>query len=224
MRLFKFKQSHLNYYIVNLYNIRKHIKHITMKLIIIEGTDRTGKSTLIKELCEHYNYDNVTIRHFGKPIKSSSKDNTIKYQLSKFYNEVNIVKLLQEEKNPYFENIVIWNRSHIGEYVYGQKFRSYTQEESNDIINNINSYLFNNIHMDDIKLIYLYGDAEFLLKNEDGESFSKNSDDKLHEMSLFDDIINKSKINNIIKLKVNNDMEYKKRSDILDKVLNFINI
>lgn len=194
-----------------------------MKLIIIEGTDRTGKSTLINELCEYYNYDNVTIRHFGKPIKTSSKDNTIKYQLSKFYNEVNLLKFLNDEKNPYFENIVIWNRSHIGEYVYGQKFRSYTHEESNNIINNINTYLYNNINVEDIKLIYLYGDSEFLLKNEDGESFSKNSEDKLHEMNLFDDIINKSSINNIIKVKVNDDMEYKPRKEVLGKILNFIN-
>ena len=35
-----------------------------MKLLIIEGGDQLGKSSLIKGLCEHFNYDNVTIRHF----------------------------------------------------------------------------------------------------------------------------------------------------------------
>ena len=40
-----------------------------MKHIIIEGSDRTGKNTLIKSICDKYEYNNITIRHFGKPPK-----------------------------------------------------------------------------------------------------------------------------------------------------------
>ena len=41
-----------------------------MKLYIVEGGDRLGKSTLISKICQSANYDNVTIRHFGKPPKT----------------------------------------------------------------------------------------------------------------------------------------------------------
>ena len=45
-----------------------------MKLIIIEGTDNTGKDTLISKILEKY--PTATVMHCGKPItkKYSSKE------------------------------------------------------------------------------------------------------------------------------------------------------
>jgi thymidylate kinase len=51
-----------------------------MKLIIIEGGDRLGKSTIITGLCKYFNYDNVTVRHFGKPPKGLSPKEVLDFQ------------------------------------------------------------------------------------------------------------------------------------------------
>ena len=106
-----------------------------MKLIIIEGGDRLGKSTLIENLCKYFNYDNVTIRHFGKPPKELAPDEVLDFQFKCFKNEANLVHEIKRTFDPgysrfhYYPEIVIWNRAHLGEYVYGQMFRKADKEK-----------------------------------------------------------------------------------------------
>ena len=85
-----------------------------MKLIIIEGTDNTGKDTIISKLLEIY--PTSTVIHCGKPItkKYSSQEQD---ELFKLYAN-NIVNKLYDNTH-----IIIMNRSHIGEYVYGTMYR-----------------------------------------------------------------------------------------------------
>ena len=62
-----------------------------MKLIIIEGGDRLGKTSLIKGLCEYFNYDNITIRHFGKPPMNLSSEDVLDFQFKCFNYEGNLM-------------------------------------------------------------------------------------------------------------------------------------
>lgn len=191
-----------------------------MKLIIIEGTDRTGKSTLLKKLCEYYNYDNVTIRHFGKP-KVTHGTNVKSLQRAIFKFECELLKRIHDieilENKNYYENVVIWNRSHFGEYVYGQMYRDYTNEEATEVIKDID-FILKHLNID-IQVVHLYGDINVLMKNEDGDSLSKTIDDKKKEIDLFFDVFY-NKTNFIVNhVNVTDKNTYRSASDIFNDVL-----
>ena len=192
-----------------------------MKHIIIEGIDQTGKSTLIKSLCEHFNYDNLTIRHFSKPPKNFK--NPLEYQKACFLNEKDLLnQLLKNESNgAYFENILIWNRSYLGEFVHGHLHRGYSKKELKEEIINFEKYFMID-HQS--HLILLLADSEFCMAKEDGNSLSKNIIQKTLEIELFKEIYNESLISNkkIIYVNQPNTILFKDKNKILLEVLNFI--
>jgi thymidylate kinase len=195
-----------------------------MKTIIIEGTDRTGKSSLIKGICDYYEYDNVIVRHCGKPPKHIPKDAVYQWQMSCFIKEGNLaaqVLLSEFNEHKYYENKIIYNRYYLGEYVYGIMFRDYKKEF---ISHRLNEFEKQFIDQQDTYLITMAGDPVFLLSQEDGNSFSQNIDQKTQEIELFKEIHEKSIIENKLFLKVDNGIgEYLPKQQLLDTTLNFIN-
>ena len=208
-----------------------------MKLIIIEGGDRLGKSSLIKGLCEHFNYDNVIIRHFGKPPKDLLSEAALGFQIKTFYQEAELFLQLENsftKMHSYYDNVVIWNRAHLGEYVYGQMFRNSTV--ISDYPNFIKKQLltFEKLYfskLDDVYLITLTADPGFFCSKEDGNSFSKNLKDKTKELELFKEAHNFSLIPNKLLVKVdkqitelyyNGSGQFRPKEDILNEVIKFI--
>ena len=173
-----------------------------MKLIICEGGDRLGKSSLIKGICKHYNYDNVNIRHFGKPPSGMSPSETLNFQMKCFNNEANLLhetrKIFRNKDCNYFDNIIIWNRSHLGEYVYSQMFRNGNRDELIDRLLFWEKYYLCYNYSEDIEifLITLTASPEFFYSKEDGESFSQSLEEKTKELQLFKEIHNLSTIKN----------------------------
>jgi len=190
-----------------------------MKHIIVEGIDRVGKSTLIKFLAEHFNYDNVHIRHFGKPIKS--KGDILSSQQSMFVNEARLLRSIKEneKQGAYFENIVIWNRSHIGEYTHGHLHRGYSKRELKSVVLN---YDKNFLDLKNTFLIFMYADPEFCMKMEDGNSLSQDLDKKEKEIKLFKEAMEISLIENKINIKVNKKNNFKDKKEIFNEILKFI--
>lgn len=196
-----------------------------MKLIIVEGVDCVGKSTIIQEIVKYYDEYNITIRHFGRP----KSNNPNLFQYNAFKSEVDIVKNIKANEiffYRHYPNIIIWNRSHIGEYVYGQLYRCLSNEESLSMIDNIDNSLYelaisypNNL---EIKLIYLYASSDLLIKTEDGESIGKKIEEKEKELLLFDEIINDSNWDNI-KINVSNNGYFRYIGDIMDEIKTFLN-
>jgi len=190
-----------------------------MKHIIIEGGDRLGKSSLIEKIAHHYNFDNVIIRHFGKPPKIFQDGITpFKFQVTCFDKEgylLEQIRLLEEDIYCYYNNIVLWNRSHLGEYVYGQMFRGENPKEiENFLMNFEEKFLLVN---PDTYLILLTADPEFFLSKEDGKSFSKNIIEKTQELKLFNEIFEKSSIYNKLIVKVNNGDNFIPKDEIFQK-------
>jgi len=195
-----------------------------MKHIIIESGDQLGKNTIIEGLSKYYNYDNIIIRHFSKPpITLSDNESILKFQKKCFLKEgklIETISKLEEDPYNYYENIVIWNRSIHGEYVYSQMFRGQEPKKIENYINNFEEiYLTNNKQT---YFILLTADPEFFLDQEDGKSFSKNIDQKTKELKLFDEIFDKSILTNKLKIKVNNKNKFIDKEIILNNVLNFI--
>jgi thymidylate kinase len=211
-----------------------------MKLIILEGGDNLGKSLLIKGLCEYFNYDNVTIRHFGKPPKGLTPLEVLNFQFKCFRNEAELVGQICAKhvhtNLKYYEETAIWNRSHLGEYVYSQMFRGGNPVELKEKLLFFENYHFFNDYLLDRYLITLTATPEFFLSKEDGESFSKNIEQKTKELELFEEAHKFSLIKNKLLVKVDKETElltgtewrkqgpniFRPKEDILNEVLNFI--
>ena len=194
-----------------------------MKHIIIESGDNLGKDTLIRGISQYF--DNVTIRHFGKPPKDLLIDEILDFQFNTFNKEalfVNEIRKLEDDKYKYYDNIVIWNRSHLGEFVYSQMFRGVM---SHHITNKLKAFEQNAFsESDDVYLVSLTSAPQFFLDNEDGKSFSKTLKEKTKELSLFKKIHNISIIKNKKMFKVDNLKGFKNKDLILGEVLEFLNI
>lgn len=197
-----------------------------MKHIILEGGDQLGKSTLISGIINHFNADNVNIRHFGKPPKIFPEGiSPLEFQFTCFEKEAYLLECiyqLEEDVFNYYENIVIWNRSHLGEYVYGQMFRNQDPKKIEKYLRNFE--IDELIHRpDNTFLILLTADPNFFLSKEDGSSFSQNLDDKKRELQLFDEVFELSQIDNKLRIEVNDGNEFISKDLILNKVLKFTN-
>jgi len=196
-----------------------------MKHIIIEGLDRCGKSSLIEGLCKHFKFDNVTIRHFSKPPKGEA----LEWQICAFEQEGELLNHIKDNdfyQHKYFENILIWNRSHIGEYVWGPLYRKVSKEVVKGVLADYESeYLQDDVieYLKNTYLIYLYADAAFLNNLEDGNSFSNTIEQKERELFAFDEAIDFSIVPNKMRIKVcDENLEFFNKEHILNQVIEFI--
>jgi thymidylate kinase len=195
-----------------------------MKHIIIEGGDRLGKSSLIRGICEHFDFNNVCVRHFGKPPKGMTPNETLEFQFESFHKEsylsYHMHEIMDGDVWMYYPTVLLWDRSHLGEYVYSQMFRGIDKKTITNRILGFekNSYLYPN----QIHLVTLTADPEFFLSKEDGESFSKDLVQKTRELELFKEVHDISQIKNKLLIKVDQDGVFKSKEEILTTVLNFI--
>ena len=185
-----------------------------MKLIIVEGTDNTGKDTLITKMLEYF--PTSTLIHCSKPF---SKKYSNKEQDTLFETYVNNIV------NGKYDNthVVIMNRSHIGEYVYGVLYRNRLAENVKNMIVKLNNKLH---EREDLEIKYvqlLCTSKELLQKNEDGKSLSNGNDSKmLIEINKFKEIFECCNFSKKI-IYVNNGCEFRTRESIFNEVWKFIN-
>ena len=183
-----------------------------MKLLIIEGTDRTGKDTLIKDLMAKY--PNSEMVHWGYPIGDTNDEKTEYQKMSFGY----LMRWFKFKKTMSNLDLLIWNRSHIGEYVYGTIYRdSYPQLWIPELEE---EFLKDD---ENVYLILLQADAEFIVSQDDGKSYSDKIEDKTKEINTFLSAFEKSQINKKIKIKVNEHDSYRNHDNIYEEVQKFIN-
>lgn len=184
-----------------------------MKLIIIEGTDNTGKDTIISKLLEKY--PTVTLIHCSGPY---SKKYSSKEQDTLFETYIDNIVNNQYDKT----HVIIMNRSHIGEYVYGILYRNRTYTEVRTMIGSLNEKLLNRKDLE-IRYVQLICTSKKLLaNNEDGKSLSGGNNEYIElETERFKDVF---KFCNLPKkmIYVNNGDEFKTRESIFNDVWKFI--
>lgn len=117
-------------------------------ILIVDGSNRVGKSTLIKVI--HEEFPNSVV--FNERYVKNKEGHTSEVEMSSYFDGFTSALLSMEKENP--EVLYILDRYHITELVYGQIFRNY-----------------NNIHMLDIdammvnagaKMLFLYSDYEHI--------------------------------------------------------------
>ena len=193
-----------------------------MKIIIIEGPDNTGKNTLINDILEHNEV--VKVIHCGKP---NLNGNVLMNQYVSFKNlaDIAINDFNYSIETYKTEDIIVFNRYHIGEYVYGQIYRNENPNQILEVIKMIEDRILENIPQDNIYYIQLLStSSELLQRNDDGKSFS---DAKLElierEQQLFKEAFEKSKFRNkhIIYVNKENTNEFKDRQTIINEFNEF---
>jgi thymidylate kinase len=191
-----------------------------MKLLIIEGPDRCGKNTLIKNLTSQA--ENYVVRHFGS-AKGKTDYEKRDYQFQFFKKEFSLANLRPQFTMPdnirYPNDIWIWNRAHIGEYVYGKMYRNTDPE---GWVMKMETMFGMDIDPS-IYLLMLEAPAEFLCKNDDGLSFTNNIKEKQKELVQFKIGFEKSKIMNKKVINVTDGENYRSSETILKEVNNFLN-
>ena len=190
-----------------------------MKLLIIEGPDRCGKNTLIKNLTSQA--ENFVVRHFGS-VKGETDMEKRNFQFQFFKKEFELASLRSRfempDKERYPRDIWIWNRAHLGEFVYGKMYRDTNPEEW---VMKMESMFAMDIDPS-VHLLLLTADPEFLCKRDDGLSFTAEVDKKAKEIESFKHAFNLSKIMNKKILNVSNGENYLDAAIILDEVNKFL--
>ena len=164
-----------------------------MKLLIIEGPDRCGKNTLIQGLLSQS--DNSVVRHFGS-AKGSNDLEKRNFQYQFFKKEFSLANLRPQfempDKERYPRDIWIWNRAHLGEFVYGKMYRNTNPEQW--VMQMESLY---GVDLDpSVYLLLLTAPAEFLCKRDDGKSFSDVIEMREKELTSFRDAFHQSNIIN----------------------------
>jgi thymidylate kinase len=190
-----------------------------MKLLIIEGPDRCGKNTLIKNLTSQA--ENYVVRHFGS-AKGNDDFEKRNFQFQFFKKEFALAALRPQfempDKERYPRDIWIMNRAHLGEFVYGKMYRETHPEQW---VMQMES-LFGMDLDPSVHLLLLTAPAEFLCRRDDGLSFTNNVEKKKAEIASFKNAYDQSKIINKKILNVSNGDEYLDQAIILEEVNKFL--
>lgn len=205
-----------------------------MTVLIFEGPDNLGKSTIINSLVNEYkDVKDICMMHSTGPHCKKGEDpfkcqkKSFLAKVSKIYSlAINEISVLQEHNT---DNLVIFDRSWIGEYVYGQIYRNGDKAAILDMIDTCNDLI------GDIKCVFvqLTASPEFIIGHDDNKSFTSNYDKEKRlasvkrEIELFDEAFDKMEINtkNMVKIKVNvqdssNPMNYRLIQDIVNEIKN----
>lgn len=179
------------------------------KLIIVDGMDNTGKSTLIARLTkvlESLGNTTITI-HSKKPPKDIAPEDTAAYQHKYYLDLINMLTTLKSERK---YDYIILDRGWISEYVYGPLYRNRGKQEiveDNIVLDKKVLSLFN--IPSDVYLIMLLGSTKFLLSREDGKSLSDNDENLIElERTEFEKGFDYSLIDKKIYYEVDSDNEY----------------
>jgi thymidylate kinase len=142
-------------------------------LLIIEGMDRCGKSTLVEHLRKRYfTSPNILIHHSSSPPKVEDPNAwELKHYSSLFYTS----QLLVDD----YSYDVIFDRFHLGAAVYGKKYRNALPH---DVYTMDNRFL---LGYEKAALILLTDDPEAIAARDDGDSLESGVEEYHETMQAF---------------------------------------
>ena len=142
-------------------------------ILIVEGANRTGKSTMIDYLKKLADNSGVEFIYYNGRINNNEHAGTTPEGMFAYAKSV-ISDLLKEDTN---EKLIVCDRFHISEFVYGEAFRGYT----NEYMLKVDGFL----DLMDAKILYMKSDFEHIedrhkaleyeaLQNRFNEAFAKH--------------------------------------------------
>lgn len=160
-------------------------------IIFVEGPDRAGKDTCIRMLKDEVFVDPKTIEIHSSATPRGN-------QFGDLWSEMHYTHVLKHAVNMHMDGFtVIFNRSHLGEDVYGPLYR----DTSGSFIYGLERRI---LPLDSCYLILLTDSPENLLRRSDGLSLESDKLDNIKQtVDRFDYVFEKSSIANGHKLKYN---------------------
>ena len=189
-----------------------YYQNTNMKLIIFEGLDRCGKDSHIEKLREGLR--NYSVRHWSFPQGETNDEKTV-WQKASFHEEFSHHTFLRSR---FSEHILFWNRAHLGELVYGTIYRD---SQPHSWVPRLES-LYGFDKDPEIYLIHLTADADFLVANDDGNSYSDKVEKKQEEIAAFAEAVENSKIQNKLTIKVNDGKHYRDFDKLAFQIRSFV--
>ena len=205
-----------------------------VKHIIIEGIDHIGKDTLINQLQNCYGgfiihsekpkrlklYKTLALNQFSKILTSNEvykTDGVTSLYLPEYLYQCDYFNTIFRNMNFLSSQVpFIYNRLHLGEYVYGALYRNYTEEMRNKVFE-LEQMITDN---DNVYLIQL------LMHNpkrraKDDDAFANDNGEA--EQKLFQEAFEKSGIRHKKIIYVDNVKNWKAPKKIFNEVIEFLN-
>ena len=154
--------------------------------IIIEGLDNCGKTTQIKNLVNFYNHIPYHVVHYSA-LKHDSTEDCIKYNKQLYFELINMASSFN----------CIFDRSHLGDWVFGYIYRKYDPSYIFDI------EIQNHDLLDNISMIVFVDEPENAIARDDGLSFSIDLKQKQLEKDRFEEAYELSNIKNKTLININ---------------------
>jgi thymidylate kinase len=177
------------------------------KFIVVEGLDNSGKDTQIKNILAKLIYKPSHVLHYSA-IPGVTPDKALEYNHILYPDMFNLMKEAEDKRN------LVFNRSYLGEFVYGKMYRNYDV----DYVFEIEKKYVNEDYWKKLYLIIFIDDVENLIKREDGLSFSVDPIKKQEEIDRFNLIYDKTNIEKKILINISG----KSIAEIKDIIYEFI--
>lgn len=170
-----------NFYAKNFYILFVKIKGIIVAVIICEGLDRCGKSTQIAKLQDYFkekgiessvmHYAGVDVNNFG-PFTNPAKEIASRTRYDDMLN--------MAAQHVDSSHVLIFDRAHLGEYVYSPLYRNYDGRYVFEL-----EKKFSNL-MENAFLFVFTDTAEHLISRDDGLSLTTDLEKKREEVKRFE--------------------------------------
>lgn len=151
-------------------------------IVIIEGEDRCGKSTLVEQLRKNYFTDPKTIVHHSSSPPNVKNRNS--WEICHYSNMLHAAYSLQYGHG--FD--VIFDRFHLGAIVYGKKYRNANPEDI---------YAIESLYVrptDDIALVLLTDWSTSIIERNDDNSFESTIEEFDQTREAFEEAFRRSVI------------------------------
>lgn len=196
-----------------------------MVVLIFEGVDNLGKSTIISKLTDRYKglYD-VVLMHASAPQCREGEDpfEIQKRRFSQAFAKCSSLAMQEFVLVYNNKNLVFMDRSHIGEYVYGQIYRNGDPEKIMEMIKDIHN---KHLYFTSV-VVHLEASPEFVIKHDDNNSFTSGYDSEKRlktvkkEIDLFNECFEKLHPLNYMKINVETvDGNYRDIDNICDEII-----
>lgn len=178
-------------------------------ILIIEGMDRCGKSTLVEQLRKNYFYNHkIFIHHSSSPPKIVPDPNA--WEVAHYSAMLDASYAL----NYAHDFDIIFDRFHLGAIVYGKKYRNADPEEI---------YSIEQMHIhsnDEIALVLLTDWTNKIMERDDDDSLESSSTEFDETRMAFEEAFDRSIIPNKLHINISENGGFK---NTYDTVTNFLN-
>ena len=178
-------------------------------LIMIDGLDRCGKDSLVEQLRKKFTHPEIQVFHEGAPPKVADPR---QWAISHY----DFMLRNARDASIFPSNVIsIYNRSHIGEVVWGSKYRGY----NTDFVFDLERRYLSTIDPWNVYLILLTDTADRLMERDDGKSLTKSKEELDEVRGLYTDAFYRSCIGNKLHIRLENT----KFEDVLPTTWRFLN-